>query len=100
MKKKNNFFIKDNNIKKRLSELAKAIHKHNILYHEKDSPKISDSKFDSLIKEYNELEKISPHLVIKKNPNKSIGIKISNKFAKYEHKKECYHYQMHSMKKI
>ena len=87
MKKKNNFSIKDNNIKKRLSELAKTIHKHNILYHEKDSPEISDSKFDSLIKEYNELEKILPHLVIKKNPNKSIGIKISNKFEKYEHKK-------------
>ena len=87
MIKKNNFFTKDTNIKKRLNELTKIIHKHNILYHEKDNPEISDRDFDSLIKEYNEIEKNFPHLTKNKGPNKSIGIKISSKFKKYAHKK-------------
>ena len=87
MIKKNNFFTKDTNIIKRLNELTKIIHKHNILYHEKDNPEISDSDFDSLIKEYNEIERNFPHLVTNKSHNKSIGIKISSKFEKYEHKK-------------
>ena len=36
---------------KRLKELAKQIHEHNKLYHEKDKPLISDKEFDLLIKE-------------------------------------------------
>ena len=59
MKKK----INEASIKKRLSELSKEITKHNHLYHNLDSPKISDSEYDKLIKENNLLEKNYPHLI-------------------------------------
>ncbi len=77
---------KDIKIVKKLKELAQKIKKHNILYHQKDSPKITDGEFDELIKENNELEKKYPHLILKESPNNSLGTQLSNKFEKIEHK--------------
>ena len=65
---------KESKIAKRLKELSQKIKKHNILYHLKDSAKITDSEFDKLIKENNELEKKYPHLILKESPNNSLGI--------------------------
>ena len=77
---------KESSIIKRLKELSQIIKEHNILYHQKDNPKITDGQFDKLIKENNELEKNYPHLVLKDGPNSSLGTEISNKFEKIEHK--------------
>ena len=60
---------KENKIIKKLKELAQKIKKHNILYHQKDNPEITDGEFDKLIKENNELEKKYPHLILKESPN-------------------------------
>ena len=78
MKKK----INEASIKKRLSELSKEITKHNHLYHNLDSPKISDSEYDKLIKENNLLEKNYPHLILNNSPNKLVGAKVKSKFLK------------------
>ena len=86
MIKKNNSNLKDEKAKKRLNELAKIIYKHNIFYHEKNNPEITDVEFDKLIKENDQLERNFPHLVSNKSPNKFIGSKVGNKFKKYEHK--------------
>jgi len=72
--------------KKRLQELASLINKHNILYHQKDKPIISDSAFDSLIKENNLIEEKFPHLILQNSPNKIIGSSPAEKFIKREHK--------------
>ena len=77
--------INEASIKKRLSELSKEITKHNHLYHNLDSPKISDSEYDKLIKENNLLEKNYPHLILNNSPNKLIGAKIKSKFLKIKH---------------
>ena len=82
MNKKN----KEKKITKRLKELSVTIKKHNILYHKKDSPEITDGEFDKLIKENNELEKKYPYLILKESPNNSLGSELSNKFEKIEHK--------------
>ena len=81
MKKK----INEASIKKRLSELSKEITKHNHLYHNLDSPKISDSEYDKLIKENNLLEKNYPHLILNNSPNKLVGAKVKSKFLKIKH---------------
>ncbi len=81
MKKK----INESSIKKRLSELSKEITKHNHLYHNLDSPKISDSEYDKLIKENNLLEKNYPHLILNNSPNKLVGAKVKSKFLKIKH---------------
>tara|TARA_Y100001970_G_scaffold7687_1_gene8792 strand:- start:67 stop:2091 length:2025 start_codon:yes stop_codon:yes gene_type:complete len=77
---------KESKIIKRLRELSTTIKKHNILYHQKDNPEITDGEFDKLIKENNELEKKYPYLILKESPNNSLGTELSNKFEKIEHK--------------
>ena len=42
--------MNEEKIKERLNTLASLILKHNILYHQKDKPKISDENFDKLVK--------------------------------------------------
>ena len=59
---------KESKIIQRLKELSTTIKKHNILYHQKDHPEITDGEFDKLIKENNELEKKYPHLVLQESP--------------------------------
>ena len=76
----------DIKVKERLLELAKIIQKHNILYHQKDNPKILDSEYDKYVKENNELEIKYPHLSLKKSPNKFVGSTPSKKFNKIKHK--------------
>ena len=82
IKKIKNFKPKEEEIKSRLKQLASLIYKHNELYHQKDKPEITDSEFDKLIKENDELEKRNPHLILKSSPNKKIGSKIAKKFDK------------------
>ena len=73
---------------KRLKNLSSLINKHNILYHQKDKPIISDGEFDNIIKENNKLEKDYPHLVLQSSPNKIIGGSVSKKFEKNYHKEQ------------
>ena len=82
MKKNYSNINKEDKIKKRLHELSKIIHKHNILYHQKDKPKMLDSDFDKLVKENTELEKHYPHLITNNSPSKKVGSKVANKFLK------------------
>ena len=83
---KNKSLHDEKKIKKRLVELSLLIKKHNILYHQKDKPKITDAEFDALIIENNKLEKKYPNLIIKNSPNFLIGGPVSNKFDKIQHK--------------
>jgi len=77
---------KEEKIIKRLNTLANLISKHNVLYHQKDNPKISDSDFDKLIRENNDLEKMYPHLILPNSPNNLIGSRGLKKFEKSIHK--------------
>ena len=85
-KKIKNFKSKEEEIKSRLKKLASLIYKHNELYHQKDKPELTDSEFDKLVKENNELEKKYPHLILRSSPNKKIGSKIARGFNKIQHK--------------
>jgi len=75
---------------KRLGELANLINKHNFLYHTKDQPKISDDKYDKLVKENFELESKYPELKLDKSPSNKVGGKIQNKFEKSNHLSPMY----------
>ena len=86
MMKNNNKSLKEKKVRERLKLLASLISKHNILYHQKDNPEITDKEFDKLIYENNELEKAYPHLILSNSPNKNIGSNISKKFEKVDHK--------------
>ena len=43
------YFKDENLVKKRLKYLAKLIKNHNLLYHQKDNPEITDFEYDEYL---------------------------------------------------
>ena len=78
--------LDESSIINRLKKLSELIKKHNIHYHQEDRPKITDSEYDSLVKENNYLEKLYPHLILEDSPNNQIGVRPLKKFNKISHK--------------
>jgi DNA ligase (NAD+) len=72
--------------KKRLKQLREEISHHQNLYHVKDTPKISDEAYDSLLKELVFLEKKYPEFDNDTSPSKRVGGRPSEGFKKITHK--------------
>ena len=73
-------------IKKKYLSKIQQLKKHNHLYYEKSTPKISDREFDVLKKEILELEKKYGFLKDKESPSISVGYKPSKNFVKSKHR--------------
>ena len=69
----------------RLMRLAKAIARHNRLYHDQDAPAISDADYDALVRENAALEADFPHLVRANSPSRGVGATPSSSLAKVPH---------------
>ena len=69
----------------RLMRLAKDIARHNQLYHDRDSPEISDSDYDALVRENAQLERAFPHLVRSNSPSRGVGAVPTGPLAKVAH---------------
>ncbi|HMS21165.1 NAD-dependent DNA ligase LigA [uncultured Sphingorhabdus sp.] len=71
-----------------LMRLAKAIARHNNLYHAHDAPEISDAEFDALVRRNNELEAAFPQLVRADSPNAQVGAAVeASPLSKVTHAK-------------
>ena len=68
-----------------LMRLARAVAKHNRLYHDQDAPEISDADYDALIAENNALEAAFPHLVRTDSPNAQVGAAPTSTLKKVAH---------------
>ncbi len=69
-----------------LMRLARAITRHNRLYHANDAPEISDAEFDALVRRNAELEAAFPHLVRPDSPSRAVGHEIAaSPLAKVTH---------------
>jgi DNA ligase (NAD+) len=60
-----------------LMRLAKAIARHNRLYHAEDSPEISDAEYDALVRRNAALEAAFPHLVREDSPSRAVGHQVA-----------------------
>jgi DNA ligase (NAD+) len=60
-----------------LMRLARAIARHNRLYHAEDAPEISDAEYDALVRRNAELEAAFPHLVRADSPSAAVGHEVS-----------------------
>jgi DNA ligase (NAD+) len=56
-----------------LMRLAKAIARHDRLYHTEDSPEVSDAEYDALVRRNAELEAAFPHLIRADSPSRKVG---------------------------
>ena len=64
-----------------------TLKKHNKLYFIKDSPEISDARYDQIKKELNSLEQKYPYLKSYGSVDNLVGATPSNKFKKVKHLK-------------
>ncbi|MEE4199141.1 NAD-dependent DNA ligase LigA [Erythrobacter sp.] len=60
-----------------LMRLAKAIAKHDQLYHAEDAPEITDQEYDALVRRNRELEDTFPHLVRADSPSAKVGHEVA-----------------------
>ncbi|MCT2558219.1 NAD-dependent DNA ligase LigA [Tsuneonella sp. YG55] len=60
-----------------LMRLARAIARHNRLYHAEDAPEITDAEYDALVRRNAELEARFPHLVRPDSPSAGVGHEVA-----------------------
>lgn len=69
-----------------LMRLAKAIARHDRLYHADDSPEITDQEYDALVRRNAALEEAFPNLVREDSPSRKVGHQIAaSPLAKVSH---------------
>ena len=78
--------MKKEKIKDLYKKKIKEFKHHNLLYYNKNNPKISDADFDQLKIEILDLEKKYKYLKSKDSPSKILGSKPSKNFKKVFHK--------------
>ena len=72
-------------IRKRIDKLTTDLNDHNRRYYELDSPIISDTEYDTLIRELQELEAQYPDYKDPNSPTMRVGGKPLNKFGSVKH---------------
>jgi DNA ligase (NAD+) len=70
----------------RMAELRAEIAKHNRLYHQLDSPVISDAEYDELVRELRALEEEFPELITPDSPTQQVGGPRATTFAPVIHR--------------
>ncbi len=70
---------------RRAAELRQQIQFHNHRYHVIASPLISDSEYDRLMRELQELEAAHPELVTPNSPTRRVGGEPAERFVKVRH---------------
>ena len=67
------------------SRLGREIAEHDVLYHQKDAPSVSDADYDALRHRYEALEAQFPGLADGASQSRKVGAPPSEKFAKTRH---------------
>ena len=70
----------------RIEELRQQINEHNYRYYIMDSPLVSDSQYDLLMRELMELEEQHPELVAPDSPTQRVGAAPTAAFESYTHR--------------
>ncbi len=74
----------------RVQALRKEIEHNSRLYYEMDAPEISDSAFDSLMRELHSLEAAYPQLLTADSPSQQVGGYVGEHFAPVVHDRRIY----------
>ena len=68
-----------------IKELVIKINYHDNLYYNENKQKISDTEYDALRKDLENLETQYPHLMLTESPSKKVGSTLSKEFKTYAH---------------
>ncbi len=68
-----------------LKALATEIAEHDVLYHQNDTPRISDAEYDALRARYREIRAVFPDITIENDPEARVGAAPLAAFAKVTH---------------
>ena len=74
-----------NEIRHRIVELCEVITNHNIDYHVKDKPTITDGEFDALLLELKKLEAAHPEFKLPDSPSDLVGGGFATHFQQADH---------------
>lgn len=77
-------------VARRVEELRRDLHLHNYRYYVLDDPLISDSEYDSLIRELQELEARHPALRSPDSPTQRVGAAPAEQFRRVPHRHPMY----------
>lgn len=77
----------------RMKELVELLNRYATEYYTSDNPSVSDSEYDRLYRELDELEKAHPEQVLPDSPTHRVGGKILDGFEKYSHQYPLYSLQ-------
>ena len=78
--------MKESEIKKYYNKKISELRKHNKLYFDQSSPKISDKEYDEIKREILNLEKKYSYLTSNISPSNSLGFAPSKNFIKSSHR--------------
>ncbi|HZH97705.1 MAG TPA: NAD-dependent DNA ligase LigA [Fimbriimonadaceae bacterium] len=70
----------------RAAELRDAVERHNYLYYVLDSPEVSDSEYDRLFRELQDIEQQHPDLRTPDSPTQRIGAPPATSFPQHRHR--------------
>lgn len=69
-----------------IQHLREQLNSHNIQYYVHDDPIISDSEYDAMMRELQELEKKNPHLITTNSPTQRVGAEPLPEFLSVTHR--------------
>lgn len=72
-------------VRDRVSELVDTINKHRAAYYQSNTSLISDSDYDKLMRELEQLEANHPELITGDSPTQTVGGEVSQTFTPVEH---------------
>ena len=75
---------------KRIADLRKKIEYHNKRYYQQDAPEISDTEYDLLMRELQDLEKRYPETYSAESPTQRVGAAPLAKFASFNHPSQMF----------
>ena len=81
----NSFLDMSNEIRHRIAQLCEQINNHNIDYHVKDKPTITDGEFDALLIELKKLEAAHPEFKLPDSPSDLVGGGFATHFQQADH---------------
>lgn len=76
----------NNQARERIEDLRRQIDHHNYRYYVLDSPEISDSAYDRLMRELSDLESKRPDLVTPDSPTQRVGAQPVSSFSPMAHR--------------